>query len=222
MRLDIHPAGGYARAAAAAIAAALPQRGRVVITGGTTAARVYPELAALRPDWTGIEVFYSDERCVPPGHEASNHGMAERTLLRAVAPAAVHRMRGEDDPQAAAAAYDRLLRPLRPFDLVLLSLGADCHVAALFPGSPALAEDERLCVAVGRPDGLAGLTLTPKALGAARRAVVLAAGRGKAAALARALDAATAPQVCPARLLAGIDELSFVADGGAARLVSAK
>lgn len=222
MRLEIHPGDGYARAAAATIAAALPAHGRVVITGGTTAARVYPELAVSRPNWAGIEVFFSDERCVPPGHEASNAGLARRILLDAVAPAAVHRMRGEDEPATAAAAYDQLLRPPSPFDLVLLSLGADCHVAALFPGSPALAEEQRLCVAVERPDGLTGLTLTPPALTATRRAVVLAAGARKAAALARALDAASAPKDCPARLLAGIRELIFVADEAAAHLVSAK
>jgi 6-phosphogluconolactonase len=217
MKLEVLPTKSYAQAAAALVAAALPEHGTVVLTGGTSAARLYPELAATRPDWAGIEVFFSDERCVPPDHEASNFHLVRSALLEAVGPATVHRMRGEDDPTAAAASYDRLVATAGRFDLVLLSLGADCHVAALFPWSPALAEQERLCVAVERPDGLGGLTLTPPALRATRRAMILAQGRVKAAALRRALGADGELESCPARLLARIEDLTYIADAEAAR-----
>ncbi len=73
--------GDYAAAAAEHIVADTPPQGSVVLTGGTTAERIYPHLARARGDWANLELFFSDERCVPPDDPASNYGMVKRLLL---------------------------------------------------------------------------------------------------------------------------------------------
>ncbi|MFN2488309.1 MAG: 6-phosphogluconolactonase [Actinomycetota bacterium] len=212
--------GSYDREVAARIALDLPGRGSVVLTGGTTAARIYGCLARADAGWGDLDVFFSDERCVPPDDDASNFGMAARLLLEPVGAPSVHRMRGEDDPEEAARAYGAEVSAgaAEGFDLVLLGMGSDCHIAALFPGSPALAASE-LCVAVERPDGLGGLTLTPPALLASRTVLVVVAGGGKAEAVRRAVAGGQEPQSCPARLLAEHPNATFLLDEGAASLL---
>lgn len=205
--------GDFAREAAGALAAMLPGRGSVVVTGGGTAELVYPELARARPDWSGLDVFFSDERCVPPDDPASNHGMAKRTLLDAVGPRAVHRMRGEIDPQEAAALYDELV--VDPFDLVVLGLGEDAHVAGLFPGSPGLLEAGS-CVAVDRPDGMQGLSLTPPALLSGTRVVFVVSGASKAGAVRRAMAADEDVMECPAAMFRDHGDVTFLLDAAAA------
>src|SRR5262245_6633615 len=131
----------------------------VALSGGKTPAGMYACLTrepyrSLIP-WPALHLFWGDERHVPPDHPDSNFRMAQETLLaRApVPPENVHRIAAET-PEAAAAArdYEAVLRqffklqPGRPprFDLVLLGLGADGHVASLFPGSAVLREDSSL------------------------------------------------------------------------------
>jgi 6-phosphogluconolactonase len=208
----------YADEAAARVALALPGEGSVVLTGGTTARPLYEALAGADIGWGGLEILFSDERCVPPNDAASNYAMASEALLEDVRPARVHRMRGEDDPEAAANTYHEAISvPVgRGLDLVLLGMGADCHVAGLFPASPALEERDRLCRAVDRPDGMRGLTLTPPALLAGRRVLLLVAGRGKAEAVRRAVAGDEPPASCPARLLAGHPDATFLVDDAAA------
>jgi len=137
---EISKGGSWATETARRIADALPGGGALVLTGGTTVEPLLPQLAAKKSDWTGVEIAFSDERCVPPDDGASNYGMARRLLLDAAEPAAVHRMKGELDPAQGAADYHSSIAPLvaRGFDLLLLGMGADAHVGALFPGSPAL------------------------------------------------------------------------------------
>ncbi len=119
-RIEVFPAANYAEQAAARIALALPGAGLVVLTGGTTAAGIYPNLVESDRGWGELEVFFSDERCVPPDSEDSNFGMAKRLLLDHVEPGRVHRMRGEDPPEEAAAAYHEAAREAieRRLDLV--------------------------------------------------------------------------------------------------------
>ncbi|MDQ4125201.1 MAG: 6-phosphogluconolactonase, partial [Actinomycetota bacterium] len=203
----------FAREAAAALAAALPRTGSVVITGGGTAEEVYPLLARARPDWSRLDVFFSDERCVPPDHEASNYGMARRTLLDAVRPRRVHRMKGEIDAQDAAAIYDQAV--VDPFDLVILGLGDDAHVAGLFPDSPGLLEAAS-CVAVDRPDGMRGLSLTPPALLSATQVVFVVSGGSKAEAVRRALAGDEDVMTCPAAMFRDHGSVTFLLDAAAA------
>lgn len=218
-RVEVFPDTFYPQKAAARVAAELPAVESVVLTGGTTAEKLYGPLAEIGPDLTGKHVFFSDERCVPPDHGASNFGMASRTLLGAGGPGAtLHRMRGEDDPPAAARAYSEEVRGAAPegFDLLLLGMGGDCHVAAMFPGSPALAERHELCRAIDRPDGMQGLTLTPPALLGARKILLVVSGEAKAEAVVRAINGDEDFESCPARLLADHPDATFLIDEPAA------
>jgi 6-phosphogluconolactonase len=174
--------------AAAATELFLRQRPRTLaLAGGRTPRELYRRLASLKYDWEGVDVFFGDERCVPPDHPDSNFRMASEALLSRVA-ARVHRMRGE---ACDAAAYERELRAVfgegvPVFDLVFLGMGADGHTASLFPGDAALEESQRLVVRVARPDH-PRLTLTLPVLSASRLAVFLVSGEEKREALRRVL-----------------------------------
>jgi 6-phosphogluconolactonase len=165
----------------------------VALAGGSTPRLLYERLATCSFPWAGTDIFFSDERCVPPEHEASNFRMANGALLAKV-PARVHRMPGET---CDAAAYeDDLSRvfgtALPQFDLVLLGLGEDGHTASLFPGDPALDVTDRWVVRVERPD-YARLTLTLPVLSAAKTVMFLVSGASKRAALRDLLAAADMP-----------------------------
>lgn len=157
----------------------------VSLAGGRTPRALYQRLATIPYPWPQTQVFFGDERCVPPDHPDSNYAMAWETLL-ARSGARVHRMPGET---CDAAAYERELRrafdgKMPELDLALLGLGADGHTASLFPGDAALEERERLVVRVERP-GNARLTLTLPVFNAAHNALFLVTGSEKAEALAR-------------------------------------
>lgn len=219
IKLDVWPADEYSLRAARRIAMRLPELGHVVITGGTTAEKVYRKLTEEGSDWSGVDVIFSDDRAVPPDHDASNYRMAKTTLLDSARPKVVHRMRGEDPPEDAARAYAATIGPLvaEGIDLAVLGMGDDCHVCALFPGSPALAATE-LCAAVDRPDGMKGITLTPAALRACKQVLVIATGEAKAEAVRRAVKGSEDPTDCPARVLADLPT-TFLLDEPAAALL---
>jgi len=170
----------------------------IVLTGGSTPGRAYELAAELEPDWSAAGVWWGDERCVPPDDERSNFGLARRTLLERLdgQPARLHRIRGEDQPAAAAASYDQELRGTT-LDLLLLGLGPDGHTASLFPNSPGLAETERLVIAAeAKLDPFVErVTMTPPALRSARRMIYLATGERKSEAVAGALAGPPDPAV---------------------------
>lgn len=172
------------------LAAAAREGGHVVLTGGSTPALAYELAAERQRDWSRTELWWGDERCVPPEDERSNYGMAKRTLLDQleVQPSAVHRMRGELGRDAGAEEYDRELGDLARFDLVLLGLGPDGHVASLYPDQPTLDESERrvLGAEAKLEPYVDRITLTLPMLRAARAIVFLVAGADKAEAAARA------------------------------------
>jgi len=165
--------------------------GHVVLTGGSTPRVAYETAAGLVPDWSRVELWWGDERCVPPGDELSNFGMAQQALLDEIErqPAAIHRMQGELGREEGAAAYERELGGTGTFDLVLLGLGPDGHVASLFPGFPTLDETERAAIGseAGHEPFVDRITLTMPRLCAAREILFLVAGEQKADAVARAL-----------------------------------
>jgi 6-phosphogluconolactonase len=165
----------------------------VALAGGSTPRLLYERLAICSFPWADTDIFFDDERCVPPEHEASNFRMANEALLAKV-PARVHRMRGET---CDAAAYEDELSNvfgtgLPQFDLVLLGLGEDGHTASLFPGDPALDVTDRWVVRVERPDH-ARLTLTLPVLSAAKAVMFLVSGASKRAALRNLLAGADIP-----------------------------
>jgi 6-phosphogluconolactonase len=164
----------------------------VVLTGGSTPKMAYERAAELAPDWSRVEVWWGDERCVPPGDERSNYRLAKVSLLDGLqaAPAKVHRMRGELGREQGATLYEQELGSLERFDFVLLGLGPDGHVASLFPLQPTLDVTERK--AIGAEAHLEPfvdrITLTLPMLRAAREIVFLVTGDGKADAAVRAFD----------------------------------
>jgi len=177
-----------------------------VVSGGSTPQPLYRLLATRYRSsfpWGGTEVFFADERCVPPGDARSNFGAVQESLFGEVAIARrqVHRLRGELRPASEAARrYARVLGPPDPdgsvprFDVVLLGLGPDGHTASLFPGSPALRERRRAVVAVpraGQPPFVPRLTLTLPALASSREVCFLVAGAEKADAVAGTFGSGT-------------------------------
>ncbi|HTK16122.1 MAG TPA: 6-phosphogluconolactonase [Acidimicrobiia bacterium] len=158
----------------------------VALSGGETAEQCYRALRALAPDWSDVEVFLSDERFVPPADPDSNEGMARRALLDHVRPRVIHPMFRPGPIEAAAGAYDELVRATPPIDIVHLGLGPDGHTASLFPGSPTLAEAERLVVAAGDAEHPhPRLTFTYPAIARGRLVVVTVAGAEKRDAVER-------------------------------------
>lgn len=221
IRAEILPDDDWAGAAARRIAPALKESKTVVVTGGRSAATLYPELAVAESSWERKEILFSDERCVPPDDDRSNYRLVVTGLFASRPPPGLRRMQGEDDPAVAAQQYEAVAAPLvaAGIDVAILGLGDDGHIAALFPRSPQLTASDRLCVAVPRPDGMTGLTLTPPALTAARQIFLLARGGDKKDAVAAALDASTEAADCPARLLATCETLVLADRQAGASLV---
>jgi 6-phosphogluconolactonase len=119
----------------------------IALSGGGTARSCYEALADAAVEWSEVSVLFGDERWVPVGDPDSNEGMARAVLLDTVKPRAIHSLRNAGDTiDAAASAYDALLRQTGPVGLVHLGLGPDGHTASLFPGSSALAVSDRLVV----------------------------------------------------------------------------
>jgi 6-phosphogluconolactonase len=192
-------------------------RGHIALSGGSTPRRAYELAARIEPDWVAVELWWGDERCVPPEDERSNFRLAREAMLDHLAtpPRAVHRIRGELDPAEAARLYDEELRDVA-LDLVLLGLGPDGHTASLFPHDPALVEEERLAVSVQRPD-VARVTLTPPPLRAARHVVFLVVGDDKADAARRAFGEPP-NSATPASLIRGRRTTSILDRAAAAEL----
>jgi 6-phosphogluconolactonase len=187
----------------------------IALSGGSTPVPLFRLLAESpyreRPEWTRTRFFFVDERCVPPDHERSNYRLAKEHLFDPLEVPAerVFRMRGEDDPAAAARAYEDVLvrelpgeSPVPQIDFVLLGIGADGHTASLFPGTAALEERERL-VAANRVPKLNEwrLTLTLPVLNASRRAVFLVTGAEKSAVVASAVERKKGSHDVPASLV---------------------
>lgn len=195
----------------------------LALSGGSTPAPLYRLLAErdqaeLWP-WERVRLFWGDERCVPPDDPQSNYNMARRTLLDHLPRRPeVFRMRGEDEPHGAAEAYAALLKRHAPggLDMLLLGMGEDGHTASLFPGSAAASETVRSVVAAHIPKVGWRLTLTPAAMRATRRVLLLVTGAGKAEVLAEVLTGPLAPVRYPAQLLRGHAGAVWMVDEAAA------
>jgi 6-phosphogluconolactonase len=237
-----HDAGLLAKAAAAMLVTRLVDvqaaagSASLVLTGGGIGTAVLAELAAAPArdavDWRRLDIWWGDERFLPAGHPERNETSARQVLLRHLDmdPVRVRAMPASDgpdgdDPESAAARYAaRLAEATRPedhgpvpsFDVLLLGIGPEGHVASLFPGLPAL-YDERPVVAVrGAPKPPATrLTLTLPAIQCAREVWVLAAGAEKAGAVRLALSDVGPVQV-PAAGARGRLRTLFLLDRGAA------
>ena len=218
MNADIRVVDNPAEEAAELLAAA---SGHLALTGGSTPKAAYERVAELRQDWTGVDFWFTDDRCVPPDHEHSNFGMADRALLSRAEGATVHRMRGELGPDEGAAAYEAELDEFGPeaLDLILVGVGPDAHICSLFPGDAALAERERRVVGVETP-GMAPLvariTLTLPVVNASGQIVFLVTGEGKAEAARRVFAGPPDPDA-PGSLVEG-NVMAMLDPAAAARL----
>ena len=206
---------------------AIAARGRfsVALSGGSTPRDLYvclstPEFAS-QIDWTRVQIFWGDERAVPPDSPESNYRMVHDTLLSHVNPPAenVHRILAEKAPADAARAYEETLRSILPrqivpatpnqasaeyprFDLVLLGLGANGHTASLFPKTRVLHETTRWVAAEYIEEvKMNRITLTAPAINAAENILFLVAGSDKAATVRAVLYGEFRPEELPAQLI---------------------
>jgi 6-phosphogluconolactonase len=215
---------------------ALRRGGPIVLTGGSTVSAYGAAAAADPAGWTGAQLWFTDERCVPVDDSRSNYGSVQSSLLVGLQNAGIEigyceRMLGEEGPQPGADAYVRSLAERGitgdgglGFELLILGLGPDAHIASMFPGQASLDEDSSLVTGVpeaGHEPFVPRITLTFPALALARHVLVVAAGSGKADAVSAAFaeDAPVSREV-PASLLSEWCEnvLVLVDDESAARL----
>ncbi len=208
---DVQAAGG------------VPQIG---LTGGTIADAVHRELGRLSAgtevDWSRVVVWFGDERFVPADSPDRNAGQARAAFLDAVGATQVHEVPASDavpDAEAAASAYGDSMREhgAGSFDVLMLGIGPDGHIASLFPRHPALAVDDRVAVAVHDspkppPDRV---SLTIPALRRSETVWFLASGDGKADAVAAALADGPVDEI-PARAVVGEAETTWFLDRAAA------
>jgi 6-phosphogluconolactonase len=227
----------FVRCAREAVAA----RGRFVVafSGGSTPKRLY-QLLAEPPhrdqiDWNRIEVFWGDERSVPPDHKDSNYNMAREALLSRVPipPGQVHRIEAErQDRDAAAREYQAAIAavfgvspadPPPSLDLILLGMGPDGHTASLFPGTTALTETTRWVVVNWvEKFHTDRVTLTAPILNAAREVLFLVAGADKAEPLAGVLEGPPNVQLLPSQLIHPAGQLVWFLDRAAAANLKAR
>ncbi len=198
---------------------------RLVLSGGSTPARTYELLAQTSIDWKRTQVFWGDERMVPPDNSQSNFGNASAALLDQIdiPQSNIFRMRGELEPEQAAQDYSQSIQrafaddPIQ-FDLVILGLGTDGHTASLFPETAALEVQDRLVDAnYVKSQKSWRLTFTFPTLAKSRQLLFLVSGESKARIVARVLrDQDT--QLPSGRLLAEAQgEVTWLLDRAAAR-----
>jgi 6-phosphogluconolactonase len=205
---------------AASAQAAVEARGvaRIAVSGGSTPKAMFALLADkdapyfAQVPWTRLELFWVDERCVPPTDKDSNYRMTNEAMLSKVPlPAAqVHRMEGELEPEEAASRYEAAIRSAfrlegaetPVFDLVLLGMGDDGHTASLFPHTAALHELSRLVVANHVPQKETWrITLTSPVINHAREVAFLIEGQAKNAILREVLLGEYDPESKPSQLI---------------------
>jgi len=245
-KLNVEPNSGAlalaaARRVAELVTAAITRTGtaRLCLTGGQTPREMYHLLGTRAHDgvtaidWSRVDLFWGDERHVPPDHPDSNYGMAKAALLEpaSVPPERVHRIHAElPDAADAARDYDRIVRRFaretRTFDVMLLGLGADAHIASLFPHNPLLAglagvrdvvrlenDDRATHASSPRVDAVWAahldawrITLTPPALLDSDAILVITSGPGKSGAVRAALEERERIAEWPAQLLRAADD----------------
>jgi 6-phosphogluconolactonase len=221
--------------AAAKEAAAQHGRFYAAISGGKTPRLFFEHLAqpefAEQVPWDKTFIFWADERCVPPNSPHSNYALARETFLKAVPipPEQIFRVHGEyDDCVKAADVYQTILRnvfgcsegTVPVFDLIVLGLGQDGHIASLLPNDPALSVTDDLTWPVFTESNFNRVTLTPPVLQNARRLMVLVEGKEKAPILRDLFTGSPDPHRYPAYLLWPVlEKVRWLIDQDAAALL---
>jgi 6-phosphogluconolactonase len=206
----------------------------VALSGGSTPRKLYGLLVGepyrSQINWDKIEIFWCDERCVPPDDAESNYHLAEEYLFSklSIAPAHIHRMPADaSDRDAASLAYTQEMRKVFKttgtprFDLIQLGMGPEAHTASLFPHQASLHERERLVMPVSVPKPPpARLTFTLPLLNAAQHILFLLTGAEKDAALAEVLEGKANGEEYPAQNVRPTQgEVTWMIDTKAAQLL---
>ncbi len=191
------------------------RRFTLALSGGSTPKKLYGMLAEepyrSQIDWTLVDIFWSDERCVPPDDMESNYHMAQQVLLSKVPIPAnqIHRMPADQtDRHAASYAYTLEMQQafgsdgVPNFDLIQLGMGPEGHTASLFPHQASLHEQQRLVmpVVVSKPPP-PRLTFTPRLLNAASHVLFLVTGAEKQDAVQAVLEGEYQPDEYPAQIV---------------------
>jgi 6-phosphogluconolactonase len=230
-------AAGIAHEAAERIVAAAnraAEDGRsfsIALSGGSTPKALFELLAGpshkSRIEWPRVEVFFGDERTVPPDHKDSNYRMANEALLSKVPIPGdnVYRMAGELEPHEAAKQYGQMLKEKfgeGGLDLVLLGMGDDGHTASLFPETEALNETKHRCVANFVPKlSTWRITLTAPFINRSKDVMFLVSGASKSARLQEVLEGPRDPRRLPSQLIQPTDgQLTWLIDAPAAGMIA--
>jgi len=201
----------------------------LVLSGGNTPKALYETLAAepyrSQLNWSKVEIYFGDERCVPPDHPDSNYLMAYNAMLSKlpIPEPNIHRIRGELTPEQAATEYGQLLKTKFPDgntpDMILLGMGDDGHTASLFPGTAALHETHHRCVANFVPKLNAWrVTTTYRFLNSGHQVMILAAGASKATRLQEVLEGPRDPDRLPIQGIDPVGQLTWLLDAPAASM----
>ncbi len=212
---------------------AITERGRfsIALSGGSTPKALFELLASdayVRTiDWPHWEIYFGDERCVPPTHPDSNFRMASEALLDHVPlkPENIHRMKGEMEPNQAAVEYGKMLKEkFGPggLDLILLGMGDDGHTASLFPGTSALDETDHRCIANFVPKlNVWRITMSAPFINRARNVMILVGGKSKTQRVAEVLEGPRDPKRLPIQLIEpSSGHLLWLLDADAAGMTS--
>jgi 6-phosphogluconolactonase len=187
----------------------------IALSGGSTPRVLYGLLGdepyRSQINWSQVEIFWSDERCVPPDSSDSNYQLAQEVLLSKVPiPASqIHRMPADKpDHDAASLEYTQEMQRvfgtdgIPSFDLLQLGMGPEGHTASLFPHQPSLHEQQRLVMPVNVPKPPPPrLTFTPPLLNAAKHVLFLVTGADKAEAVQAVLEGGYQPEEYPAQIV---------------------
>lgn len=199
------------------------------LAGGSTPRATYDLLAtqewSKQIEWARVEIFFGDERTVPPDHPDSNYAMAKAALLDHVPIPGdnIYRMKGELEPEEAAIEYGRMLKDRFDdggFDMLLLGMGDDGHTLSLFPHTTALHEPEHRCVANFVPKlNTWRITLTAPLANRSAEVMALITGQNKAAALVQVLEGEADPKEFPIKLVdPEFGRLTYLLDAAAVEM----
>ncbi len=179
----------------------------VALAGGQTPKRVYQVIAEESAKnyipWDKVDIFFGDERCVPPNHQDSNYRMAELKLFSKLKtkPRNIFRIAGEKNNfSVAAKEYEKVLP--EQFDLLLLGIGNDGHTASLFPNADTLHETKMRVMPTKSPlPPFSRITITPPVIKSAKNILVLATGNKKTEVVNNAMKKQLSIDECPATIL---------------------
>jgi len=191
------------------------QRATLAVSGGSSPLPMFELFSKSGFRWEQVDVFWVDERCVPPSDPLSNFRLAnESWLTPAKVPAGnIHRVATELEPRAAALDYGEKLRAFLPFDVIHRGMGPDAHTASLFPGEPLIEDHTGLAAAVWVEKMQQWrVTLLAGVLEAARHTAVLATGLDKAAAFEAVLRGPYDPMKWPAQIGASGADVTWFTD----------